>query len=236
MARTVNQEEFAAKRNEILDAAQRHIYAEGFEQMSIQELRRELGMSNGAFYHYFDSKSALLEALVERGQNEADALLLPIIRDSHLTALEKLQQFFGTFDRLRSAQQMLVVDLLRVWQSDDNAVLRHKVDDLIVERRAPLLTEIIHQGIQEGLFTTSYPEQAGEITLSLLHGMRNSHMKWMLSLDAGGDEAQCIAGVVTVHAAYMDAIEHVLSAPAGSLYRTDAEAVKNWVTALKAES
>lgn len=236
MARTVNEQEFAAKRNEILDAAQRHIFSKGFEQMSIQEIRREIGMSNGAFYHYFMSKPALLEALVERGQDEAEAILLPIIHDPDLPALEKLQRFLGTFDRLRAAQQTLVIDLLRVWNSDDNAIVRQKVDDMIVERREPLLTEIILQGIQESVFAPSYPELASEIILSLLRGMRNTHMKSMLSLDGGSDEAHCIEEVVTAHAAYMDAIEHVLGAPTKSLYRTEAEAVKVWVTALKTKS
>ncbi|MFN8379535.1 MAG: TetR/AcrR family transcriptional regulator [Anaerolineae bacterium] len=236
MARTVNEQEFVARRNEILDAVQRHIYAEGYEQMSIQEIRRELGISNGAFYHYFASKPAVLEALVERGQDEADILLHPVISDPNLTALEKLQRFFGTFDRLRSAQHALVIDLLRVWYSDENALVRQKVDDLVATRRAPALNTIIHQGLHEGVLTTAYPEQAGEIILNLLRGMRNTHMKWMLSLDTGMDEARVVEGIVTSHAAYMDAIEHVLGAPSNALFRTSAEDVRFWVTALQADS
>ena len=233
MARTVNEETFTSKRNEILDAVQRHIYAEGYEQMSIQEIRRELGISNGAFYHYFDSKPAVLEALVERGQDEAEILLLPVLRDPNLTALEKLQGFFGTFDRLRSARSTLVIDLLRIWYSDDNALVRQKVDDMVEVRRAPLLTTIIRQGLQEGVFSTAYPEHAAEIILNLLRGMRNKHMKWMLTLDSGGDEAAAIEGIVTSHAAYMDAVEHVLGAPSHVLFRTSTEDVNFWVTAVR---
>ena len=233
MSRTINEEDYRAKRNEILDAVQRHIYSEGYERMSIQAIRREMGMSNGAFYHYFDSKPALLKALVERGQDEAEQILLPLLRDPRLSVREKLEHFFGTFDRLRLAQQALVIDLLRVWCSDENALVRQNVDDMVRERRAPLLNEIIQSGLQEGVFTTAYPEHAGEIVLSLLHGMRNTHMKWMLSLTADGDETACIRGIVTSHTAYMDAIEHVLGAPAGLLSRINATDVEQWVKALK---
>src|SRR5579864_7134452 len=163
MARTVNEEEFAAKRTEILDAAQRFVYTKGYGRMTLQDILDVLGMSNGAFYHYFDSKPAVLEALIERMLKEAEQPLYPIIHDPHLSALEKLQRFFGTVNRLRAEHEAFLIDLLRVWHTDDNAIVRQKVDAATIERRAPLLTVIIQQGIQEGVFTTRYPDQAGEV-------------------------------------------------------------------------
>ena len=66
MARIVKEEVYAEKRNAILDVAQRLIYTKGYEQMTIQDMLDDLQISKGAFYHYFDSKQAVLEALVER--------------------------------------------------------------------------------------------------------------------------------------------------------------------------
>jgi len=51
---------------EILDVAQRLVNTKGYEQMTIQDLLDELQISKGAFYHYFGSKQALLEAIIER--------------------------------------------------------------------------------------------------------------------------------------------------------------------------
>ncbi|MGH2479577.1 MAG: TetR/AcrR family transcriptional regulator, partial [Ktedonobacteraceae bacterium] len=70
MARTVNEAAYEARRNAILDAAQRAITTRGDEQMAIADLLSELRMSSGAFYHYFDSKPALLLALVERTRDQ----------------------------------------------------------------------------------------------------------------------------------------------------------------------
>ena len=53
----------AVRRDEFVDAAQRLIQSPGYEQMSVQDVLDELGASKGAFYHYFDSKEALLEAV-----------------------------------------------------------------------------------------------------------------------------------------------------------------------------
>ena len=39
--------------------------------MAINDVLADLGMSSGAFYHYFGTKPALLEALIERMMQEA---------------------------------------------------------------------------------------------------------------------------------------------------------------------
>lgn len=233
MARTVNKEEYTAKRNEIIDAAQRLLVTKGYARMTLQDLLGELQISSGAFYHYFDSKPAVLDAFIERIRQEVERPLLPIVNDPGLSALEKLQRFFDTLDRLRLAHKEDVVTLGRVWYNDDNAIVRQRVDDAVIKQRAPLLAGIVRQGVREGVFTTNYSDQSGEVILSLLHGMGNTHAQLMLAFDHEHDEQRCIEGIVTTHAAYMDAVERVLGAPTRSLYRADAEAVGVWLAALR---
>ena len=127
MARIVNKVEHEARRNEILDASQRFIYTEGYEQMTIQEIVDDLQISKGAFYHYFDSKQALLEALIERLLTQAEQIILPIVQDENLPALEKIQRIFSTISRWKASQKEYLLALLSVWYSDDNAIVRQKM-------------------------------------------------------------------------------------------------------------
>lgn len=237
MARTVKPEKFAAKRNEILDTALRLVMTKGFEQMAIQEILDQLGISAGAFHHYFDSRAALLEALIERMQGDLEQQLLAFIDDPNLSAPEKLQRFLDTIDRLRSTRKDVVLDLLHIWYSDDNAVVRQKVDAMIVERRAPLLNGIVRQGIQEGFFTTPYPEQCGEIILSLLQGMGSTHARLLLSVERAstgkGANRDTAGAIIAVYAANMTAIECVLGTKQPFLNRVDEDAVKEWLVALE---
>ena len=140
MARTVKEQEYAAKRSQILAAAQRLIYTKGYERMTIGDILADLQISSGAFYHYFDSKPAVLEAVIEQMQKDVEQPLLPIVQDPRLSALEKLQRFFATLDTARTAQKAFIASLARVWFADENAIVREKVAEAIVERRAPLLT------------------------------------------------------------------------------------------------
>ena len=233
VARTVKPEEYNAKRNEILDAAQRLIYSKGYERMTLQNILSELSMSSGAFYHYFGSKPAVLEALIERMQQEAEVMLLPIVYDPDLSAVEKLQRFMAALEQASTARKAFVADLVRVWFADDNAIVREKVYEAMRQRRAPLLTEIIQQGIEEGIFTTTYPKQVGEVILFLARGIGSTAARLMLSWEGAQDDQHVIDELVETYAAYSDVLERVLGAPAGSLPRPNAEAVKTLVSTLR---
>ena len=52
------------RRQQILDATWRCAAHKGFRAMSVDEICAEAGLSKGAFYGYFDSKQALLLALL----------------------------------------------------------------------------------------------------------------------------------------------------------------------------
>src|SRR6266542_3855980 len=111
MVRTINKEEHAVKRNEILDVALRLVYTKGYDKMTIQDILDQLKISKGAFYHYFDSKADVLEAVVERMVVEqVEPLLLSAVRDPHLTALEKLQRYFDTAVRWKTAEKALMLE------------------------------------------------------------------------------------------------------------------------------
>ncbi len=221
MARIVK--EYAVRRNEILDVAQRLVYTKGYEQMAIQDILDELQIAKGTFYHYFVSKQALLEALIERMVDEVQALLSPIVQDTHLSALEKFQQFFATIAHWRTEHVTFLLALLRVWYMDENAIVRQKMRTDSIERFSPMLTVIVHQGVKEGVLKTAFPEQVGAIILSIGQNFQETIGQLILSHELNQDTLQHIESTV---AAYNDAVERVLGATSGSLCLIDAEILK----------
>ena len=81
MPRTLDPAAHAVRRDTFVDAAQRLITVKGYEEMSIQDVLAATGASKGAFYHYFDSKAALLDAVVERMVEQASVVVAPILED-----------------------------------------------------------------------------------------------------------------------------------------------------------
>jgi AcrR family transcriptional regulator len=228
MARIVKEDERAARRNEIINAAQRLIFTKGYEQTSIQNVLDELDISKGAFYHYFDSKQALLEAIILSMSQEAIQLITPIVRDPNLSALEKFKQYFDTGARWKKARKGFFLPLLEVWYRDDNALMRQRLFAMLVELSGPLFTEIIRQGVREKVFTTAYPDQIAVVILTLFQGLSDSIIEFFLS-PALNDEIMC--RIEKTIAVYMDAIERVLGAPRHSLKLVDLNMLKEWVDA-----
>ncbi len=208
------------------------MFTKGYVQMSIQDILDALRISKGAFYHYFDSKAALLEAYIERGQDDLDPVFRAIIDDPNLSATDKFQRFFAVLDQMRRAQQTFLADLVRVWFADENAIVREKTDEVIVQRRAPLLNAIVRQGVQEGIFTTPYPDQAGQVILSITRGMGNALLKLVLAFEQEPDALHYVDDIVATSAAMAEAIERVLGTSVRILERPDAQAVNAWMTAL----
>jgi AcrR family transcriptional regulator len=232
MARIVKEEDYAARRNEILDVARQLVYTKGYEQMSIQDILNVLKISKGAFYHYFDSKPALLEALIDRIGEQAQAQVLPILDDPSLTAMEKLKRYFSTAIQWKAAQKDFMLALLRVWYSDDNAIIRQKVFSKMIKWVAPAFTRVIRQGIEEGALSTNFPEQATEISLHLITALGDKFGEVILGHGNDGpmlsaDEKFRIMGEAI--AAYTVALERVLGAKAGSIELMDAESIRIWI-------
>lgn len=235
MPRVVRPDQYSRRHGAFLDAAQRLLLTKGYERMTIQDILDLLGASKGAFYHYFQSKAALLEAFIQRIREETEEPLSSIANDPHLSAVEKLRGFFAALSSLKLAHRREAVELAQGWYTDDNALVRQKVDEALARQRAPLLSRIVRQGIEEGVFTISYPDQAGEVIMSLLLGMGHSSARLVLSMGAGAEKEHMVERILAVQHAYMEAIERVLGAPPNSIHRSDAAALMAWMEALGKE-
>lgn len=235
MARIFKEEDFFARRNDILDVVQGLVFTKGYQQMTIQDILDELHISKGAFYHYFDSKQALLEALVERSQSAALEVLRPIVEEPQLSALEKTERFFSTLVGWKSAQKDYLIVLLRAWYLDENIVLRQKITSAGMRQFSPLLAAIVAQGMREGVFTAPYPEQLGEVLLALFQGLGDSLATKLLSLMQPAGRRQREENLLEIEknvAAYSTAITQILGAPAGSFCFIDAATLKEWAEAI----
>jgi len=227
MVRTLKKEEHAIKRNEILDVALRLVYSKGYDKMTIQDILDQLQISKGAFYHYFDSKADVLEALVERmAAEQVESHIISIVQNPHLTALEKLQRYFDTAVQWKTSQKEFIMELTRVWYSDENALARQKMFNMMIAHVTPLLVEIIKQGVQEGIFSTPYPEYASQVNINLIQGLGDTFARMLLSEEAKNSNAmQEAENLIT---SYNDALERILGAPKGSIHLMDTEALKEW--------
>lgn len=225
MARTVNVEVHKVRRDAFLDVAQRLIVTKGYEQMSIQDVLDALEASRGALYHYFDSKQALLDGVVERFADEALETINPILADSELPALTKLERVLGRIARFKAEQKELVLAILEVWNSDGNALVRERLRQLTAKRMMPILTLVIRQGVEEGLITASDPEETARVILFLMQGYQELASEHFLGRQAGTISYE---QVLKSNRIATEAFERVLGIPPRSVTLADEATLRFW--------
>ena len=225
MARTVNATLRTVRREAFLDVAQRLVQTKGYEAMSIQDVLVELEASKGAFYHYFDSKQALLEAVVERFADGAMASLAPVLDDPRLPALIKLERVFAGIASLKAEQKELMLAIIEVWNSDGNAIVREKVRRLSERIMIPLFSVVVQQGVDEGTVHVDSPDQTAAVLVSLMLGFQQKATDLFIARQSG---AILFEDVQRSVAAHTEAFERILGIPKGSLTLTDDKTLRFW--------
>lgn len=232
MARLLKVQEYNEKRNEILDVVQRLIYTVGYEQMTIQQILDEMKISKGAFYHYFDSKPALLQALIDRFQDQVEEVVRPIVDDRNLPALKKMDLYFSSAARWKSDRKDLLMAVLRGWYADENALVRQKMIVAGVERITPMIGSIIRQGIAEGTMTADHPDQMAEVFLALATSLGETVARLILAIESCQNEADRFAIAENIRmtiATYNTSLERIMGVSAGSVNLFGDEMMQKWL-------
>ena len=216
MARLVKPDEYAARRGEILGAALELMHDKGYERMTIDDVLAKTQMSKGALYHYFRSKRAMLEGIVEMMGESGTRALQAIVADPDLGAIDKLHAYFAASSAWKAENLTAVSTTMRLWRDENNALLRQKLSQESMRSTTPLLEAIIRQGCEERVFDTDYPREAAVIITGMALHLTDAFID---AIEADGAVGADISGphIRGVLDAYIQALERILGASAGSL-------------------
>ena len=225
MPRTIDHAARATRSDAFVDVAQQLIQTKGYERMSIQDVLDKADASRGAFYHYFDSKEALLEAVVDRMVDGALAAVAPVVDDATMNATEKFRRVFDGMAQFKLARVDLVMAILESWLSDENALLREKFGRTLVTKLGPLLTKIVAQGEAEGVFSVSRADATSRVLVALLWAANQTASQLYVARRAKSVGYEEVEAILT---AFWSALERILGAPDGSLIVFDRALIRQW--------
>ena len=223
MARTVKDPE--ERRSELIACARQFFYTKGYESTSVSDIVGEVGVAQGTFYYYFDSKQAILEAMVDEISQQGFALMRGIVADHTLNALEKWNRAMKVVGDWKLERKAEMMTILRVMARDENALLRYKLQEQTIRRLTPEFAKIIAQGVKEGFFETPYVQESAEIVLAIIYSVQD-HLSEILLNPPDYDNPVML--VERKFSAVVAAIERVLDAPPGSISLTDTAALNAW--------
>ena len=225
MARTVDETAHGRRRDSFLDAMERLLLSKGFQAATIADVLRETGASKGAFYHYFDSKTALLEGVQRRLLDRMSATVEPAIA-AQPSALGKLAVLTEVLVQWKGEHRPLLLESARAWYGPDNALPRERVRELGRDWLTRQLSLIIRQGNTERVFDSARPELDARLAVVLLQDLQESLAKLIIGGPVGGEELAAVNDTID---GYHQALERLLGAAGGSVNFVPRAALDEWL-------
>ncbi|MDX8523760.1 TetR/AcrR family transcriptional regulator [Mesorhizobium sp. MSK_1335] len=202
------------RREQLLDHAQALFLTHGYDRASLNDVIAAAGVSKGAFYHYFASKEALLEALAERFARQALAGVQKIVDDPNLDPLGRLNALLAQSRQIETAPEAWA--LFETLFRPENLVLFHRINLAASKSFSPILVEIIRQGVEDKTFRTFDPEGVADIVMQF--GLATHDV--IARAFAGGGDADMDIAIETLERRvrlYEIALDRILGLPDGSI-------------------
>lgn len=149
------------RKNEILDVAEQLFAEKGFDNASTNDIIKRIGIARGTLYHHFGSKEEILDALVERMTREGIARARAIISDKSIPLLERLSGAVMALSLDNGAGQEVFEQI----HKPQNALLHQKMQESLISGVVPLISELIKEGNEDGIFNSDYPDEAAEMII-----------------------------------------------------------------------
>lgn len=149
------------KRTLILDALLELIRADKAASCTISDIAKQAGIAKGGIYYYFSSKEEIMDALVESRYGQVIDHCQLTLEQSNLPALPKLALLFRSY-----YSSSVEYSLDHYLHQSQNAYSHQQSLVFLLTRMTPIVTSIIEQGVEEGVFTCSFPREVAEIILA----------------------------------------------------------------------
>ena len=220
------------RRAELLDRASALFVQHGYDNVSLNDLIAAIGVSKGAFYHWFPSKDELITALAERSARDQFAAIEEAIARCGGTALDRLnallQAGFDVKMRMGAPDHLAaMVSLLR----PENAHLYGRIVAVSEDLVRPLLARVISDGVREGVFHTFDADGVADMILGLSARVNANVVQIVDATDQSGrDHAiDVLTSRLELHGL---AVDRILELPDGSLNVLDRAQVETMVATL----
>ena len=148
-----------SKKEQILDMSFSLFLEKGYDNTSISDILSKLDIARGTLYYHFESKEAIMDAIIERTAKK--------IVQKGLSVHEKIFLLFYESNMNRLSGGELMIDYLNQPQ---NALFHEKSNRAFIQKISPILGDIISEGVKEGIFDNAFPYESAELILAMIMG------------------------------------------------------------------
>lgn len=148
------------RKKEILDVAEELFTTKGYDNTSTADILERVGIARGTLYYHFKSKEEILDALIDRIMQEI-VYNVKVALSGNVTAPQKIILFIGAM----KVDSAIGKEITEYAHKPQNALMHQKIQNSLLSVVTPIVAEILKEGIEEGWFSTNYPEEVAEMLL-----------------------------------------------------------------------
>lgn len=198
------------RREELLAIALQLCQSQGFDAMRVEQIVQNAGIAKGTFYHYFASKDAVLQALVQRF---GEALFDQLDQAARLpgSAADRLRAVMSAAAAFKSSQADIAY--ASFLYREENLHLRERLYRSWREQARQVLAPVITAGKADGSFKVSNPDATTDLVVLLWFDAGDQLWnRAVAAADADRFTEIMLAGAAAIY----EAQERILGVPAGT--------------------
>lgn len=201
------------KKQEILQTAEDLFCKKGYEETSVQDILDILHTSKGSFYHHFESKEYLLEAMCDRramliahqAEEEERAFGKPIAKLNSLLS--------GVFP-LKDERLSFLMMILPVFSTRQGHSLRTRYCEALLSSFHEPVTRTLTECLADDSVNVYDPEITADICINTMNHLWCDLCDTIIRATAAGEDMPDLARIIHQ---YRIITERILSAPYGSM-------------------
>lgn len=149
------------RKEEILDAAEKLFGMKGFDNTSTGDILDAVGIARGTLYYHFKSKEEILDGVIERMTKRMMQDAKKIAGNKELPVLERFTKAIMSLN----VESKIGHEVMEQVHRPQNALMHQKMQVTLLEGINPILTGLVEEGIEQGIYHTKYPESVIEMAM-----------------------------------------------------------------------
>ena len=159
---------------EFLETALELFNQKGYEKTTIKDIIETMGVSKGAFYHYFQSKEEIIEEIsdvyAERVLRQTEVLA----KRQDLSPIGKINELFQMVQGYKKSYKEKREKIKNIFHHDENLKLQRKITLKLRNQMMVSVLKMIEEGVEKGEFRKQDIEETADYLLYMIQNLNRS--------------------------------------------------------------